>query len=60
MGAKTVQRYIALNNLVPDLMTLADDKKIPFMTAFEMSYCFYMRDLLCLLYAVHKKFTFFL
>ncbi len=57
MGAKTVQRYIALNNLVSDL---ADDKKIPFMTAFEMSYCFYMRDLLCLLYAVHKKFTFFL
>jgi len=38
MGAKTVQRYIALNNLVPDLMKLADDKKIPFMTAFEMSY----------------------
>lgn len=38
MGAKTVQRYIALNNLVPDLMKLADDKKIPFMTAFELSY----------------------
>jgi len=38
MSAKTVQRYIALNNLVPDLIKLADDKKIPFMTAFEMSY----------------------
>ena len=38
MGAKTVQRYIALNNLVPDLMKMADEKKIPFMTAFEMSY----------------------
>ena len=38
MGAKTVQRYIALNNLVPDLMKLADDKKLSFMAAFEMSY----------------------
>ena len=38
MSAKTVQRYIALNNLVPELMQLTDDKKIPFMTAFEMSY----------------------
>ena len=38
MGAKTVQRYIALNNLVPELMKLMDDKKVPFMTGFEMSY----------------------
>jgi hypothetical protein len=38
MGAKVVQRYIALNNLVPDMMKLVDDKKIPFMAAFEMSY----------------------
>ena len=38
MGAKTVQRYIALNNLTPDMMKLADDKKISFMAAFEMSY----------------------
>ena len=38
MGAKTVQRYIALNNLTPDMMKLADDKKISFMAAFEISY----------------------
>jgi hypothetical protein len=38
MGAKTVQRYIALNNLTPDMAKLVDDKKIPFMAAFEMSY----------------------
>jgi ParB-like chromosome segregation protein Spo0J len=38
MGAKTVQRYIALNNLVPDMLKLADDKKLSFMAAFEMSY----------------------
>ena len=38
MGVKTVQRYIALNNLVPELMQMMDDKKIPFMTGFEMSY----------------------
>ena len=38
MGAKTVQRYIALNKLVPDMMKLTDEKKVPFMTAFEMSY----------------------
>ena len=38
MGVKTVQRYIALNNLVPELMKFVDDKKIPFTAAVEMSY----------------------
>jgi hypothetical protein len=38
MSAKVVQRYIALNNLVPDMKNLVDDKKIPFMAAFEMSF----------------------
>jgi hypothetical protein len=38
MGAKTVQRYIALNNLTPDMMKLVDDKKIPFMAAYETSF----------------------
>ena len=38
MGAKTVQRYIALNKLTPDMMKLTDNKKVPFMTAFELSY----------------------
>ena len=38
MGVKTVQRYIALNNLVPELMGYVDDKKIPFTAAVEMSY----------------------
>jgi len=38
MGAKTVQRYIALNNLTPDMMKLVDDKKVPFMVAFETSF----------------------
>jgi len=38
MGAKTVQRYIALNNLIPDMMKLADDKKLSFMAAFEFVY----------------------
>jgi len=38
MAVKQVQRYIALNNLVPDLMKFVDDKKIPFTPAVEMSY----------------------
>ena len=38
MAVKQVQRYIALNNLVPDLMKLVDDKKIPFTAAVEISY----------------------
>jgi len=38
MSVKTIQRYIALNNLVPDLMKLVDEKKIPFTAAVELSY----------------------
>ena len=38
MGAKTVQRYIALNNLTPDMMKLVDAKKVPFMAAYETSF----------------------
>jgi ParB/RepB/Spo0J family partition protein len=38
MAVKQVQRYIALTNLVPDLLKLVDDKKIPFTPAVEMSY----------------------
>jgi hypothetical protein len=38
MGVKTVQRFIALNNLVPDMLKLADEKKLPFMAGVEMSY----------------------
>jgi len=38
MAVKQVQRYIALNNLTPELLKLVDDKKIPFTPAVEMSY----------------------
>lgn len=38
MAVKQVQRYIRLNELVPDLMKLVDDKKIGFTTAVELSY----------------------
>jgi len=38
LSAKVVQRYIALNNLTPDLMKLADDNKVKFMAAFNLSY----------------------
>jgi ParB-like chromosome segregation protein Spo0J len=38
MAVKQVQRYIALNKLVPELMGLVDDKKIKFTPAVEMSY----------------------
>jgi len=38
MAVKQVQRYISLNKLVPDLMKLVDDKKIPFTAAVELSY----------------------
>jgi hypothetical protein len=38
MAVKQVQRYIALNNLTPDLMKFVDDKKVPFTAAVEMSY----------------------
>ena len=38
MSIKDVQRYIALNNLVPELMKLADDKKIKKTVAVDLSY----------------------
>ena len=38
MSSKTVQRYIALTNLVPEMMKFVDEKKIPFTPAVEMSY----------------------
>jgi len=38
MTVKTVQRYIKLNDLVSDLMKLADDKKIGFTPAVECAF----------------------
>ena len=38
MTVKQVQRYIKLNDLVPDLMKMVDEKKISFTPAVEMSY----------------------
>ena len=38
MSIKNVQRYISLNNLVPDLMKQVDDKKIKFTVAVDLSY----------------------
>ena len=38
MSIKNVQRYIALNNLVPDLIKQVDDKKMKFTVAVELSY----------------------
>jgi hypothetical protein len=38
MNYKTVQRYIALNNLVPEMMKLTDEGKLKFIPAFETSY----------------------
>lgn len=38
MTVKQVQRYIKLNDLVPDLMKMVDDKKISFTPAVEMSF----------------------
>jgi len=38
MTVKTVQRYIKLNDLVPDLMKLADEKKIGFTPAVECAF----------------------
>ena len=38
MTVKQVQRYIKLNDLVPDLMNMVDAKKIAFTPAVEMSY----------------------
>ena len=37
MAFKQVQRYIRLNELVPDLMKLMDEKKLGFATAVELS-----------------------
>ena len=38
MMVKQVQRYIKLNDLVPDLMKMVDGKKVAFTPAVEMSY----------------------
>lgn len=38
MTVKQVQRYIKLNDLVPDLLKMADDKKIAFTPAVELSF----------------------
>ena len=38
MAVKQVQRYIRLNELVPDLMKLMDEKKLGFTTSVELSY----------------------
>ena len=37
-SAKTVQRVMRLNNLVPDMLSLVDDKKVAITPAFELSY----------------------
>ena len=37
-GYKTVQRYIRLNNLTPDLMQMVDDGKLKTTPAVELSY----------------------
>lgn len=38
MTVKQVQRYIKLNDLVPDLLKMADEKKIAFTPAVELSF----------------------
>ena len=38
MTVKQVQRYIKLNDLVPDLIKMVDEKKIAFTPAVEMAY----------------------
>ena len=38
MNYKKVMRYIRLNSLVPELLNMADDKKMGFMPAVELSY----------------------
>jgi len=38
MTVKQVQRYIKLNDLVPDLLKLADEKKIAFTSAVELAF----------------------
>ena len=37
-SARTVQRFIRLNNLIPDLLDMVDDRKIAFNPAVELSY----------------------
>lgn len=37
-SGKQVQRYVHLNNLIPEIMDLVDDKKIAFSPAVELSY----------------------
>ena len=37
-SARTVQRFVRLNNLIPELLNLVDEKKIAFNPAVEISY----------------------
>ena len=37
-GYKTVQRFIRLTNLIPELLDMVDEKKISFNPAVELSY----------------------
>ena len=37
-SARTVQRFVRLNNLIPELLNLIDEKKIAFNPAVELSY----------------------
>ena len=37
-SAKQVQRFIRLNNLIPEIMDMVDEKKIAFNPAVELSY----------------------
>ena len=37
-SARTVQRFVRLNNLIPELLDLVDEKKIAFNPAVEISY----------------------
>ena len=37
-SARQVQRYLRLNNLIPELLDMVDDKKIAFNPAVELSY----------------------
>lgn len=36
-SARTVQRFVRLNNLIPELLNLVDEKKIAFNPAVELS-----------------------
>lgn len=37
-SARTVQRFVRLNNLIPELLNLVDEKKLAFNPAVELSY----------------------